>query len=49
MDNCCTEENMDFANAHWEEIEEKLCEIAKQREEKIENDKQYEDDSEEVL
>lgn len=37
---CSTEEDRNFVNAHWEEIQEKLCEIAKQREEKIEKNEE---------
>lgn len=33
---CRVDEDKAFADAHWEEIEEKLCEYAKQRQEKIE-------------
>lgn len=51
LDNCCMEEDINFADAHWSEMEEKLCEIARQREEKMEKNNQdnSEEDSEEVL
>lgn len=56
LDNCCIEENINFADAHWEEMQEKLCEIVRQRQERMEKNKQYdpienisEEDSEEVL
>lgn len=51
LDDCCMEEDINFADAHWAEMEEKLCEIARQREEKMKKNNQdnCEEDSEEVL
>lgn len=37
---CSTADDRNFVNAHWEEIEEKLCEIANQRQEKIEKNEE---------
>lgn len=43
--NCCVKEYMDFANAHWEEIEEKLCEYA---EERLKNTEKENEECEEI-
>ena len=46
--NCCIKEHMDFANAHWEEIREKLCEYANERLKHMENENREDSEVEEI-